>query len=1222
MSDPELFSAKHLITPDEVGRLIDFSPGESARSMADLQTQGVAAIYNFLCLQSFAYLADEVGTGKTYQALGVAALVWHLKPDARILFIAPRENVQSGWLQEYRRFFRTNYLAGGGDDRASSLLLGTPLHSPVKVENLREWLVLLNRPQRSAAILRHTSFMRPIYTKSNDDPNTVWGEWRKRLANLGLHGLLTTLNLTKNQETSWVVNRAFAGGVNQFLGKQEPFDLVVVDEAQCLRNPDNQSNSVLHDILKGRVRKWLFLSATPAHSGPKDIQTVLNRYPDNSENPITAADLQDLAKLQDKLQNFMVRRPRAYVVNGQQLTKDRYRADREKEWAVVSHSALSTLAMGLVQKRLVPILGKRSYRYHIGFLSSFESLQASVRHLEKSASPEPKAGEESPTSDFYIDSNEKVIKEIEAPDSGFINRLTTDFSNRFNFPLPHPKLDRVVNEIARLAFGEDATENTPEALGGEKLVVFNRRISTVEAMRDRLDAIYHERISQRVKRCWNRNLDWKLGTGDRIDDESTDSDAEYAIEQAGEGSYGLRYAMQDKQWLGRFRRTFRDTGGNALFFEENWLYQLCRAGGQEPETVANKLPDSLWAASWAYAARRSGNEYSLHRADRLHYLAYHGVNEQPELFGLGSGEAKRWLAVLQRILPAKVTDKQAGELPKEPRRDPNLFSVPTFWTAWDRRFAENHDLALPGASLTLQPDELYRRKILQTVIGQSIRLTDALIDLYYAGPDQGRADNFLNWLASDDRDALRLSWQFSYWIQHLELILTSALGETEPLEKLAGRSYFEQLNTPAPVVGITGGSGSNPRAIQQFRTPGYPLVITCTDTLKEGVNLHLFCDRVVHYGVAWTSGDLEQRIGRVDRYFGRIERRLKTKGGEGPTLDIYYPYIANSIEQNQVLRVIARKKEAEALMDSPLASGNGESRDLAIDPVFSKQQTLKLAPFTIPSFNSPEIALLNINREALLTRKRGYEDWANNFTSALKKCDLDVIGNLADFRSPIKISREERGPTLRWGFDADLRRYLLRLSPPLSHYAAGLKEPWSPLSDLESDRPGHEALLVPDNPLQQSDGLAECLARWFAGEPVQPEQNPPQWLKKLKELEHSAPGRYLVEVGFGKRKHKVELDLHRGLIRAWATIAKFDQLPEQGLWDGIRSIESVRRWATEESKKFALGAIDLDPGNLLRYVVTLVFDPNEPPEMLCRFIQLVGERADTYEAAILGTDMH
>ena len=141
--------------------------------MADLQTQGVAAIYNFLCLQSFAYLADEVGTGKTYQALGVAALVWHLKPDARILFIAPRENVQSGWLQEYRRFFRTNYLAGGGDDRASSLLLGTPLHSPVKVENLREWLVLLNRPQRSAAILRHTSFMRPIYTKINDDPNTV-----------------------------------------------------------------------------------------------------------------------------------------------------------------------------------------------------------------------------------------------------------------------------------------------------------------------------------------------------------------------------------------------------------------------------------------------------------------------------------------------------------------------------------------------------------------------------------------------------------------------------------------------------------------------------------------------------------------------------------------------------------------------------------------------------------------------------------------------------------------------------------------------------------------------------------------------------------------------------------------------------------------------------------------------------------------------------------------
>ena len=79
------------VRPQDVGDLIDLTVvgDNESQSMADLQLEGVAAIYNILCQHNFAYLADEVGMGKTYQALGLVALLWNEMPDARVLFISP-----------------------------------------------------------------------------------------------------------------------------------------------------------------------------------------------------------------------------------------------------------------------------------------------------------------------------------------------------------------------------------------------------------------------------------------------------------------------------------------------------------------------------------------------------------------------------------------------------------------------------------------------------------------------------------------------------------------------------------------------------------------------------------------------------------------------------------------------------------------------------------------------------------------------------------------------------------------------------------------------------------------------------------------------------------------------------------------------------------------------------------------------------------------------------
>ena len=56
----------------------------------------------------------------------------------------------------------------------------------------------------------------------------------------------------------------------------------------------------------------------------------------------------------------------------------------------------------------------------------------------------------------------------------------------------------------------------------------------------------------------------------------------------------------------------------------------------------------------------------------------------------------------------------------------------------------------------------------------------------------------------------------------------------------------------APVIGRSG-RVRNKHAIAHFNLPCHPNILVCTDVLKEGVDMHLFCDRVEHYGVAWTS---------------------------------------------------------------------------------------------------------------------------------------------------------------------------------------------------------------------------------------------------------------------------------------------------------------------------------------------------------------------------------
>ena len=98
------------ISIDFARELIDFAPTKKSKKLGfgESQLHGTVAAYNMIARNKIAYLADEVGMGKTYIALGVLGLLRHVNPQARVMIIAPRENIQRKWIKELSNFVLHN----------------------------------------------------------------------------------------------------------------------------------------------------------------------------------------------------------------------------------------------------------------------------------------------------------------------------------------------------------------------------------------------------------------------------------------------------------------------------------------------------------------------------------------------------------------------------------------------------------------------------------------------------------------------------------------------------------------------------------------------------------------------------------------------------------------------------------------------------------------------------------------------------------------------------------------------------------------------------------------------------------------------------------------------------------------------------------------------------------------------------------------------------------
>lgn len=960
----------------EVGRaLLDFGR-RIGQGRAEEQLRGAVAIHNILRKHRVAYLADEVGMGKTYVALGALALFRHFQPNFRVLIVAPRENIQKKWQKELGNFTANNVRfadlrVAGPDGRTARQL--------VSCGNLIELVHEVSLDRDRDFFVRMTSFSLALGTASEN-----WKRMRDALRRHLPWLRDDALDLRSKEQ----FKRNFARALCCALPK---FDLVIVDEAHNLKHGFGSSASARNQVLAAafgrhelddipdrrffpgygpRADRVLFLSATPLEETYRHLWNQLDIF--GLAHPFAALRDDTLAEHQKKeiASQFLVRRVTSMRIAGREHTKNMYR----REWragGVAAHDEpiritdeRQRLTVALVQKKVSELLSGKQFNhsFQIGMLASFESFLETAR-LKR---------DEEEIRVFDDAEQSGLLAEREGIDVHDVNRLARDHRKTFGREMPHPKMDAVVDSLA-------STWTT-----GKKCLVFVRRVASVKELKRKLDERYDDWLLSDLRERLPHLREALDGAYARycrekgeLFDGATDAaaataktDGDHDVEDRGGNDTffawyfrgdGPKRIVSGANIQARFTKS---SGAYATFFADNHVMALLGATpGKVLEALALALslsrPETIAAVRRRAARYLSKRAKAVTRAMRMEAAQAAAL----ELLGGSKSSLALWANIIwQERYQSSIEFEHAADSPPEIA---NALERATFFTELRRpEHAQLRAEIWPAPSQPATDPLIYReqfrvQELRAQFLATAARLGHAFIDLYVTvmsgrtslamvrtdedtnDADEAREggdlllDSYLSLLEAQRNDP-RERWGACHELREIaanfDLILdvNAPDARSKPLDECP-RYVAGLLRQQQPIGGMSG--QVNETLVRQFRMPGYPFVLVTTDLLQEGEDLHLFCSAIHHYGISWTPSAMEQRIGRIDRVCSQTDRRLAvldTDPAGEDWLQVYFPYLDDTVEVLQVERVLDRMNTFLRLMHEGLSVTAQDQRKIDI----------------------------------------------------------------------------------------------------------------------------------------------------------------------------------------------------------------------------------------------------------------------------------------------------
>lgn len=884
------------LRPEQVSQWINFEQGNADwsyrpgdKSMSSRQAEGVAHLWNGLSRDRVALLADEVGTGKTFQALGVVLLLWRRNPKAKVLVMAPNRDICQHWKNELAAFVKHHYREADGRVKLGE----TAIPATAAFYGLHELTEAIEkRSEQERPTQLYITSIRSLSVLLASDEKADKGAAAKRAANDCHRRIKAALG-------------------------PSGFDLVIVDEAHYLRNTHGGSQRVAAagaffggpgDRLAERA---LLLTATPSHTNLDDVPNILGFFLKTHD------ELRGCAP-EELMRAHALRRFR--IMAGTGFTKHHYRAERAMPCDFAGqHSA--EVFFALYQRRLVHELGasEEKRRMLYGFLEGFESAGPDDQ-LEALRQADGNGSDENHHADDFH----------KASDTELLRRLSQEFRQHHMEAPAHPKYGRLVEEcLPRMLF--DASRR---ALHEDKHLVFVRRIPSVRELTQRVNERYDQLLARHICDAWSASdkaFDlWKQQHWSREGLEAIieGKHIEPQEDPNGDGPHNEdEDDADDKENGEKHQHTTHANLGSRIAA----LFVTRKASRKEGERGQN--PEELratHASQFSRKLRSSTSLYAMFLEPAADYLdaGYDCFFEYPQGGKLRADYGKA--AFAQRLYRyPQLKNSFKGKFKDPAPTDASLkpYDGGPVRTAWSLVLPllpqtardilqywsnERPDIA-ENFSRYLQTGLLFASPVMVELYAWQVHCeVDPRRASYDANASvQQRYRAFFN-LASRRMSGSLLLRYFIAALTTFEQFCDKIVGRA-PGDWSQGWRTLTSLSSPAAYA--SGESSHRQHLIMGFNSPFYPNTLVTTSVFQEGVNLHLNCRKVHHYGIAWTPGDNEQRVGRVDRLFGKVNSLLSDTNSGGVTLDIHYPYLEGSFDEDQVGSFIARKHAVEEKMD-------------------------------------------------------------------------------------------------------------------------------------------------------------------------------------------------------------------------------------------------------------------------------------------------------------------
>jgi hypothetical protein len=886
-------------------------------------------------------LADEVGMGKTFEAIGVIAAQLHGKPDAKAVILTPGPDLTTKWIKELNRFedgkkklydFRGRYTAVSSLAELVTALKTIPIVvAPVNIFSLsrgadvQAYLVSLwakskgLHPQTIAAIFRR--FRNGQYAPVNDVTErdflgiASFSDIQPHLARafggdvgdeISLDPLFEKLgaDIFANDDA---VKRAVDLARYRLVRELLPhLDLLVLDEAHKLKNADTVRARGVSGTFERRFEKALFLTATPFQLDVSELRQVFSVF------ALAATAPADLMAQVDGLFAAIERYKEAYrAFEGVWFGVDPDIAERFR----VAFDADPTLSQPLdepsvrdVAEKVRTLLTLKRDTIEPAFRTwMIRSLREDKRKYRNSRRERrvPEAGASLP---FLV--YERFLTELFRTGQRThkaaveINMVSSYGAARDGALLADSEVERFTGDLAsyrdllRDVVGElrgDGTEHPKmdyvlrDALDaaerGEKTLVFCARIATLTDLARNIDEEWERRVLGQ----------WALVHPNLDPSEIFDREEDGKRERGRHTRMQRRFhAARDSLYLAlreRYVLTLLMMGGWALdclpaiVEEANLRLRRVRTKGTAAEKldyrIAKRCVEQATAAIWQREEPELAADYAEPLAqlldDRFVELGLDLVDDDLEGFEVGD-EMPTW-TITEDVARLVITPRQG------------------LWT-YLKSGLEGLDFELRVRMVERLARYLtYRQVPFLPELLHAAKLSGLDVEEIESRELLAFVDGF--WMTEAGRR----------WIHRLQTFLRY-FGDRDTNEQ---KEILDGPIATGDFVRHTEKAGESRERLRiAFNAPLYPMVLIANEVMQEGLDLHRSCRRIIHHDLAWNPAQLEQRVGRIDR-LGSRTLQLRARDPEAQ-MDVVYPLIHRTIDDRLYRTVKTREKWLEFLL--------------------------------------------------------------------------------------------------------------------------------------------------------------------------------------------------------------------------------------------------------------------------------------------------------------------